>query len=107
MIADHLPSMEKPIEEEKGTKIEEDFLDEQRFQVSVQTQWYADIVNYLACGIMPPEFNYQLKRKLRTDAKLYIWDDPLIFRRGADQIIRRCVLETKQVGIMDKCHSSP
>ena len=34
-------------------------------------------------------------------------DDPLLFRRAADQIIRRCVLEVEQVGIVDKCHSSP
>ena len=57
--------------------------------------------------MMPPEFSYQQKRKLRTYARFYIWDDPLLFRRGAYHIIRRCVLETEQAGIMDKCHSSP
>ena len=36
----------------------------------------------------------------------YIWDDPFLFRRGAYQIIRRCVPETEQTGIVDKCHSS-
>ena len=73
----------------------------------VQTPWYTDIVNYLTCGIMPCEFSYQQKRKLRTDCRLYIWDDPLLYRRGADMIIRRCVPETKQGGIMEKCHASP
>ena len=58
MIADHLSKMEKPIKKERGTEIEENFLDEELFQVSVQLPWYADIVNYLACGIMPPDFNY-------------------------------------------------
>ena len=47
------------------------------------------------------------KRKLRTDCRLYIWDDPLLYRRGADVIIRRCVPETEQSGIMEKCHASP
>ena len=75
--------------------------------MSVQIPWYADIVNYLACGIMPLEFSYQQKRKLRTDARVYIWDDPLLFRRGVDQIIRRCVPKAKQVEILDKCHASP
>ena len=56
---------------------------------------------------MPPEFSYQYKRKLRTDARFYIWDDPLRFRRGADQVIRRCVPEKEQAGIVDKCHLSP
>ena len=56
---------------------------------------------------MPPDFNYQQKIKLRIDAKVYIWDDPLLFRRGTDQIFRRCVLEDEQGGIIDKCHASP
>ena len=30
-----------------------------------------------------------------------------MFRRGADQIIRRCVPETEQTEILDKCHASP
>ena len=60
MIADHLSRLEKPTEDE----IEENFPDEQLFQVSVQVPWYADIVNYLACGIMPPKFSYQQKKKV-------------------------------------------
>ena len=107
VIADHLSRLEKPMEYKRGNEIKEDFPYEQLFQVSVQTPWYVDIVNFLACAIMPPEFSYQKKRKLRTDARLYIWDDPLLFRRGAYQIIRRCVLEAEQDGIVDKCHSSP
>ena len=52
VILDHLSRMERPTEEERGTQIEENFPDEQLFQTSVQLPWYADIVNYLACGIM-------------------------------------------------------
>ena len=59
VIADHLSRLENPTEEEKGTEIEENLSDKHLFQVSVQIPWYADIVNYLACGIMPPEFSNQ------------------------------------------------
>ena len=107
VIADHLSRLEKPMEDERGNKIKENFLDKQLFQVSTQIPWYADIVNFLACGIMPPGFSYQQKRRLRTDVRLYIWDDPLFFRRGAYQIIRKCVPKAEQTRIMDKCHSSP
>ena len=75
--------------------------------MTVQVPWYADILKYLACGIMPPELNYQHKRKLRTDARFYIWDDLLLFRRGTYQIIRRCVPEVEQAKIINKCHASP
>ena len=96
VIADHLSRLEKLTTEERVTEIEENFPDERLFQVSVQSPWYADIVNYLAYGIMPPDFSYQQKRKLRIDTIVYIWDDPLLFRREADQIIRRCVPKDEQ-----------
>ena len=31
----------------------------------------------------------------------------MLFRRGADHIIRRCVPKDEQRGIIDKCHASP
>ena len=37
----------------------------------------------------------------------YIWDDPLLFRKGADLIIRKCVLEGEQSKILQECHASP
>ena len=99
VIADHLSRLEKPIEDERGTEIEENFPNEQLFQVSIQIPWYANIVNFLAYGIMTLEFSYQQKRKLRTNAWFYIWDDLFLLRRGANQIIRRCVPEAKQARI--------
>ena len=72
VIAYHLSRLEKTTEEEKGSEIAKNFPDEQLFLLSIQTTWYVDIVNYLACGIMPYEFSNQHKRKLRTDSKFYI-----------------------------------
>ena len=95
MITNHLSRLEKLTEEERWTEIEESFPNEQLFHMSVQVPWYADIVNYLACGIMPPKLSYQQKRKLRIDPIVYIWDDPLLFRRGAYEIIKRCVPEVE------------
>ena len=51
VIADHLSRLEKTTEEEKGSELEENFPVEQLFVLVVKTPWYADIVNYLACGI--------------------------------------------------------
>ena len=107
VIADHLSRVEQNETEKKETKLKENFPDEQLFKVSFQIPWYADIVNYLACGVVPQEFSYQQKRKLRTDSRYYIWDDPLLFKRGADMIIRRCVPENEQGKILNECHASP
>ena len=94
VIADHLGRLEKTTQEEKGSEIVKTFPDEHLFLLSIETPWYADILNYSGWGIMPYEFSGQQKRKLRTNSRLYIWDDPLFFRKGADMIIWRCVLET-------------
>ena len=107
VIADHLSRVERSTAEEEKVILTENFLEEQLFKVSFQLSWYADIVNYLACGVVPSEFSYQQKRKLRTDSKYYIWDDPLLFKRGADVIIRRCVPKNEQSKIMNECHASP
>ena len=96
VIADHLSRVEKNKVEEEEAELTENFPDEQLFKFSFQLPWYADIVNYLACGVVPPKFSNQPKRKLKTDSKYYIWDDPLLFKRGADMIIRRCVPESEQ-----------
>ena len=45
------------MEQKKGVEIVEIFPDEQLLMLSIQTPWYTDIVNYLACGIMPCEFS--------------------------------------------------
>ena len=101
VIVDHLSRVERTKAEEEEAGLTENFPDEQLFQLSFQLPWYADIVNYLACGVVPSEFIYQQKRKLRTDSRCYIWDDPLLFKRGADMIIRRCVPESEQCKIVN------
>ena len=104
VIANHLSRIEKTIIKEKGTELAKNFPDEQLFQLSFQSPY---IVNFLACGVMPLEFSYQKRKKLRTDSRFYIWDDPLLFKRGADMIIRMCVPESEQGRILYECHASP
>ena len=97
VIVDYLSRLEKNTEKEKETEIEKKFPDEQLFLLSVQTPWYANIVNYLACVVVPPQFSYQQRRKLRTNSRFYIWDDLLLFTRGAYMIIRRYVPKQNKV----------
>ena len=72
VIADQLSRLEKTAEKKKETEIVENFPDEQLFWLSVQTPWHADIVNYLACGVVQLELSYKQRRKLRTDSRFYI-----------------------------------
>ena len=65
VIADHLSIVEKPVVQKEEREIEENFPDEQLFQLSLQSPWYANIVNFLACSIMPPEFSYKQRKKAK------------------------------------------
>ena len=105
VIADHLSRIEQTTVKEEKMEVAKIFPDAQLFQLSFQLPWYADIVNFLAYGVMPPEFRYQQRKKLRTDSRFYIWDDPLL--RGADMTIRRCVPESEHGKILQECHASP
>ena len=53
MIGNNLSRIESTAKNIKGLEIEESFPDEQFFKVKIQLPWYVDLVNYLACGIMP------------------------------------------------------
>ena len=55
---------------------------------------------------MPPDLNFQQKKKLRHEFRYFIWDDPILFRRGSDQVMRRYVPEEEQSEILRKCHST-
>ena len=59
VIVNHLSRLEMTTDKEKEIEIAENFPDEQLFLLSVHIPWYADIVNYLTCGVVPPEFSYQ------------------------------------------------
>ena len=58
MIADHLSRVERSSAEEEKVVLTENFPDEQLLTVFCQLPWYAEIVNYLACGVVPSELTY-------------------------------------------------
>jgi len=62
------------------------------------------LVNYLACGIIFSDFSYQRKKKFFSDAKYYQWEDPLLYKYCANQIVRRCIPE-EEMGSTYHCHS--
>ena len=83
------------------------FTDEQLIRVESVVPWFANYVNYLACNMLPLDLSSQQKKKFMHDVKSYLWDDPLLFKRRADQVIRRCVLDEEIPNILQHCHSSP
>ena len=80
VVADHLSMLENSEEGfEKESSIKEEFLDEYLFSVHI-TPWFADIANFLAFDILPPNLSYQQKKRFFSDIKHYLWEDPFCIR---------------------------
>ncbi|PIN22518.1 DNA-directed DNA polymerase [Handroanthus impetiginosus] len=107
-IADHLSRLESPAKTDESNLINDNFPDEQLLAiVASEVPWYADIVNYLTCGIIPFDLSTQQKKKFLFDTRRYFWDDPFLFKQGPDNILRRCVPEIEMNDILEQCHASP
>ncbi|PIN09694.1 DNA-directed DNA polymerase [Handroanthus impetiginosus] len=107
-IADHLSRLEPPAKTDEPNMINDNFPDEQLLAiVASDVPWYADIVNYLTCGIIPFDLSTQQKKKVLFDTRRYFWDEPFLFKQCSDNILRRCVPEVEMNDILEQCHASP
>ncbi|RVW84861.1 Retrovirus-related Pol polyprotein from transposon 17.6 [Vitis vinifera] len=75
-----------------------------KFRAYLKTPWYAHIANYLVTGEVPSEWNAQDRKHFFAKFMLIIGKSPFLFKYCADQIIRKCVPEEEQQGILSHCH---
>jgi hypothetical protein len=68
--------------------INDSMRDDMFFKVSKSEPWYANIVNFMVAGYIPPGED---KKKLVYESHLHIWDPPYLFRVCVDDLLRRCV----------------
>ncbi|KAJ9547184.1 hypothetical protein OSB04_019727 [Centaurea solstitialis] len=107
-VADHLSRIEKQKEIVQSSDICEVFPDERILAVNhFSIPLFADIVNFLACEIIPNDFNKYQKKKLLSDCRKYLWDDPYLFKICADQVIRMCIPKEEVTSIIHHCHTGP
>ena len=106
LVADHLSRLEGARED---VPVNDEFPDEKLLVIEENkaVPWFADFVNYLAAKVIPPEFNYQQKKRFFAHLKHYYWDEPILYRHCADQVIRRCVPEDEMHSILNHCHTLP
>ncbi|RVW77742.1 Retrovirus-related Pol polyprotein from transposon opus [Vitis vinifera] len=68
--------------------------------------WYAHIANYLVTGEVPSEWKAQDRKHFFAKIHAYYWEELFLFKYCADQIIRKCVPEEEQQGILNHCHEN-
>ncbi|CAN6697883.1 unnamed protein product [Malus baccata var. baccata] len=105
VVADHLSRLNENHGVGQPLPLNESFPDEQLVVVQEKEPWYADFVNYLACGVMRNDMSFQERRKFLAMVKHYVWDEPYLFKYCPDQIIRRCVPESEQQSILTFSHT--
>ncbi|WKA10605.1 hypothetical protein VitviT2T_028170 [Vitis vinifera] len=85
--------------------INDDFLEES-LMLLTKTHWYAHIANYLVTGEVPSEWKAQDRKHFFAKIHAYYWEESFLFKYCVDQIIRKCVPEEEQQGILNHCHEN-
>ena len=106
MVADHLSQLKNEKVTKEEPEVKGEFPDEFLLQVTARP-WFADMANYKATGVNPKELSWSQRKKFLHDARFYVWDDPHLFKAGADNLLRRCVTKEEARSILWHCHSSP
>ncbi|WKA02038.1 hypothetical protein VitviT2T_020278 [Vitis vinifera] len=104
VVADHLSRL-VIAHNSHPLPINDDF-PEESLMFLVKTPWYAHIANYLVTGEIPSEWNAQDRKHFFAKIHAYYWEEPFLFKYCADQIIRKCVPEEEQQGILSHCHEN-
>ena len=104
VVADHLSKL-TIAHNTHSPPIHDEFPEESLLLVE-STPWYAHIPNFLATGEIPTEWKAQEKKYFFAKIHSYYWDEPFLFKYCADQIIKRCVPEGEQQGILSHCHEN-
>jgi hypothetical protein len=86
-VAGHLSHLQ--FEESAELPINDYMRDDTLLKVSTTDPWYANIINYIVAGYIPPGAD---KKKIIRDSRLHIWDDPYLYQVCADGLLRRCIL---------------
>nr|KYP36512.1 Transposon Ty3-I Gag-Pol polyprotein [Cajanus cajan] len=105
-VADHLSRLVNNEVTTLEPELSEEFLDEKLLSIQ-ERPWFADMANFKAAGVIPEDLNWHQRKKMINDAKLYVWDDPHLFKIGADNLLRRCVTKEEAKDILWHCHNSP
>ncbi len=53
---------------------------------------------------MPHGMDSRQKKQFLHDSKFYYWEEPLLYKRCANGLIQRCILDDEVQGVLKHCH---
>ena len=108
LVMDHLSRLdqERLKEHDDSVPINETFYGEHLLSLaSRELPQFENIANYLVSGILPYGLDYRQRKKFLYDSKFYYWEEPLLYKRCTDGLIRRCILQDEVLDVLKHCHS--
>ena len=101
--ADHLSRLEgEPV----STAIDDDLVDENLFMVTATPIWYQNIAEFLQTQQLPDSLSKHDRRKVRVNSRHFALVGGRLYRRGVDEVLRRCVGPAEIPAILSACHDS-
>ena len=82
-----------------------EFLDD-KLLIIKERPWFVDMGNFKATGTIPKNLDWHQRRIFFKDANHYVWDDPHLFKIGANNLLRRCVSSYEAKKIIWQFHNS-
>ena len=87
-----------------GDPIPDSFLDADLFVVDVISEEYADLIQYLTHHTFPPHFTTKMKIHLVHKSAPYILVGGVLYKKGQDEILQRCIFQSEVDTILEGCH---
>lgn len=106
LVADHLSRLVNGEITKKESEVMEEFPDEKLLMIQ-ERQWFADLANHKVIGWLPEDLTWQQKKKFLRHSKFYVWDEPYLFKIGANNLLRRWVTKEEARNILWHCDNSP
>jgi hypothetical protein len=85
--------------------INTDFLDEHLFYIPLDDPWYDDLLVYLRTQKFRNHLSRDDRRRIRHQAPCYLLIGDILYWRGVDTILHRCLTIDEADRVLNDCHS--
>ncbi|XP_059078069.1 uncharacterized protein LOC131876643 [Cryptomeria japonica] len=87
--------------------VNDDFPDAHLFRMAVLPLWYRNIGEYLSSSRFSKDMPLGERRKLVLRSRTFQLINGLLYKMGADQVLRHCVMEEEVPSVLREAHEGP